>query len=241
MIPLVRFFYDVFLIIFQRTYFGGRMATCHDATFLGDPAFLDALKSAESRNTSTSATYAWNMNIACWCATQAYQLKGDFVECGTAKGSTAACILNWLSWKTDSRVFYLFDTFQGMLSQQLTQDDHGADRQYYNDTYEDVKTFFSKWPTVIPVKGIVPDSLSSIPTETKVAFLHIDMNCATPEAEALEFFRSRLLPGAIILLDDYGWLAYGAQKIVHDKFAASLGVKVLQIPTGQGIIVVPQK
>ena len=236
-IPFMRMIYDAYLILFKHTYFGGRMATCHSCDFLRDPQFMAAITAAVGRNGTVNATYAWNINVACWAALQASRLDGHFVECGTAKGSTAAAILSYLNWSGD-KYFYLFDTFKGLDSNQITEHDTGARNQHYPDVYSDVIEYFGKFKKVVPVRGIVPESLNQIPKSTRVAFLHIDMNCAAPEEAALEFFRDLFVPGAYILLDDYGWLAYGPQKAIHDKFAESLGRKVLPLPTGQGLIIV---
>ncbi|HTB17249.1 MAG TPA: hypothetical protein VK708_03990, partial [Bryobacteraceae bacterium] len=70
-----------------------------------------------------------------------------------------------------------------------------------------------------------------------VAFLHLDMNCAYPEAAALEYFWDRLSPGAFVLLDDYVYFGYESQTKAIDSLAASLGFNVLSLPTGQGLII----
>jgi O-methyltransferase len=238
MSPVARLLYDIYLIIFRRTYFGGRMASCHDASFMDDPRFDEAFSTARERNTSKADTYAWNVMVACWAASQASRLDGDFIECGTDRGSTAAAVLQYLSWKDNSRRFWLFDTFQGMVESQISKTDFGAHNRFYEDTFHAVQKYFGQWSNVRPVQGVVPDSLKILPDQIKVAFLHIDMNCAEPESAALEFFRDKLVPGALILLDDYGWIAYRNQKTVHDTFAESIGRKVLPLPTGQGLIIV---
>lgn len=235
MIPVVRYFYDIYLILFRHTYFGGRMATCHNADFLRDPIFRQSYQTAIDRN---NCGFAWNIMIACWAATHAQRLEGDFVECGVARGGTTSAILSYLGWKDDHRKFYLFDTFCGLVKDQVTKEDKGAFNQFYDDCYEDVCRYFSRWNSVVLVRGVVPESLKQLPASTKVAYLHIDMNCAAPEHAALEFFRNRMVPGGVILLDDYGWRGYQNQKVVHDAFAESLGTKVLPLPTGQGLIMV---
>jgi hypothetical protein len=73
----------------------------------------------------------------------------------------------------------------------------------------------------------------------KVAFLHIDMNCAYPERAALEYFWNKLASGAIVLLDDYAYFGHEEQREAIDAVAGNLGVDVLCLPTGQGMIVRP--
>lgn len=46
-----------------------------------------------------------------------------------------------------------------------------------------------------------------------------------------------MVPGGLIVLDDYGWLGYRAQKEAEDAFFAERSYMVLELPTGQGLIV----
>jgi O-methyltransferase len=86
--------------------------------------------------------------------------------------------------------------------------------------------------------GSVPDTLSSVKIG-KVCYLSIDMNNAAPEIAAANFFWDRLSPGAPILLDDYGFVRYETQKKAFDSFAAERDVKILALPTGQGLMIKP--
>ena len=71
------------------------------------------------------------------------------------------------------------------------------------------------------------------------SFLHIDMNCVYPEAEALKYFWDKLVKGGMVIFDDYGWAVYYEQKQAHDLFAESKGVKIVTLPTGQGLLIKP--
>jgi O-methyltransferase len=65
------------------------------------------------------------------------------------------------------------------------------------------------------------------------------MNCAWPEERAAEYFWNRLVPGGIIVHDDYGFKLHEEQRKMMDRFAAGRGVPVLALPTGQGIVLKP--
>ncbi|MFM6908271.1 MAG: hypothetical protein ACKPKT_24985, partial [Dolichospermum sp.] len=64
-------------------------------------------------------------------------------------------------------------------------------------------------------------------------------NCTLPEIAALNFFWDKLVSGAIVVLDDYGFAPHIEQKKAHDMFATQHNVIVLSLPTGQGIIIKP--
>ena len=103
--------------------------------------------------------------------------------------------------------------------------------------YEFCRRRFAPYPNIHVVQGRVPEVLRERAPE-QVAFLHLDMNSASAELAALEFFWGRMAPGALILLDDYGWRGYRAQKLAEDPFFAARGRTVLELPTGQGVVLV---
>ena len=73
----------------------------------------------------------------------------------------------------------------------------------------------------------------------KVCYLSIDMNCVAPEIAAAEYFWHKLVPRAVIVLDDYCWGTHYEQKLALDRLAARRGARVLALPTGQGLIFKP--
>jgi hypothetical protein len=97
---------------------------------------------------------------------------------------------------------------------------------------------FAPFPQARLVRGKVPESLATVPID-RVCYLSLDMNLVVPETAAIHYFWDRLVPGAPVVLDDYGWLGYEAQKTAMDEFAAGKGLKVLPLPTGQGLLIKP--
>ena len=70
-----------------------------------------------------------------------------------------------------------------------------------------------------------------------MAFAHIDMNHPDPEVASLEKVLPRLSKGGVIIFDDYGWWGYSAQKKALDEVATRNEQNILEIPTGQGILI----
>jgi hypothetical protein len=97
---------------------------------------------------------------------------------------------------------------------------------------------FSQWRKVRIIQGPVPETLARVGT-SRVSFLHLDMNCAAPEVAALEYFWEKLVAGAMVLLDDYAYVGYESQKVAMDAFAQERAVRILSLPTGQGLLVKP--
>ena len=53
----------------------------------------------------------------------------------------------------------------------------------------------------------------------------------------LERLFDLMVPGGVIVFDDYGWKLFEKQKIAEDEFMAARGYQILEMPTGQGLVV----
>jgi hypothetical protein len=136
--------------------------------------------------------------------------------------------------------FYLLDTFEGLVEQYISKEEKELGRKPggYEECYQAVKETFSRFDNVVIIRGTVPDTLQQVKAD-KVCYLSIDMNCMEPEIAAAEFFWDKMVSGAAMVLDDYGWAAHVVQKNAFDSFAKRKGVPILSVPTGQGLILKP--
>lgn len=102
--------------------------------------------------------------------------------------------------------------------------------------YAEVKARFSDTPNVTVTQGKVPEVLAEVAPQ-KIAFMHLDLNNVDAEMGALEVLFDRLVPGAMLVFDDYGWMAYRNQKLAEAPWLAARGYRVLELPTGQGLVI----
>ena len=236
------------------TYDKDALVTWTNCDFCSDPHFLasynlgaSTLSIFDSKKAQGFRYGEWRVYICCWAAQHAKKLNGDFVECGVNSGFLSRAVMNYIDFKAmNDRKFYLFDTFCGIPVEQLSESEielgfkDQNNRYYSHDIYQQVKNTFSEFDNAVLIQGVVPDSLAQAQIK-KVCYLSIDMNCAFPELQALEYFWDKLVVGALIILDDYGFSAnqtgYINQKLAIDSFAIRKGVSVLCLPTGQGLIV----
>lgn len=216
------------------------LASWHNCDFMRDPKFVKAYKLGKDTRSWGISDIPWRGYVLCWAAQKGMALNGDFVECGTNRGGFARMIIDYVDFDKDPRNFYLLDTFSGLVETLLTEEEKRFGRRGggYEECYEDVKRTFAPFPNVKIIRGTVPETLAQANTD-RVAFMSIDMNCVAPEIAAAEYFWDRLVSGAVIVLDDYGWPGHIEQKKAFDHFAAKRGVLVLPLPTGQGLIVKP--
>ena len=220
--------------------------TANNQHFQDDPAFRAAYARGVKASAGADPRMEWRVHVALWAASAAARVPGHFVECGVNAGFVSSAIMQRLDWAKIGKRFYLIDTFSGPILSQYSREeiDGGRGRvaeeaiakgAYVTDL-ERVRANYAEWPNVEIVQGAVPGVLPSLGID-RVAFLHIDMNCAYPERAALEYFWDRLAPGAMVLFDDYAYFDNDALAEAIDSAAESLGAEVLSLPTGQGLIV----
>jgi O-methyltransferase len=187
---------------------------------------------------------AWRLNTLVWAGRCALGAGGEFVECGTFKGDMAWVVLETLGAKHIPR-FWLFDSFDGFSPSYSTTEDYPdnpgflefANKIYrQSGLYEYVRDRFAPHPNVTVVRGFLPELLdTTMPRE--IGFLHVDLNSPRAEIAVLERLFDRVVPGGVIVFDDYGWKMFRRQKEAEDVFMASRGYNILELPTGQGLVV----
>jgi Macrocin-O-methyltransferase (TylF) len=223
------------------------LRSMHNHDFMHEPRF----RRAYARGVlAAKADYQWHwrVHVGLWAAFSASKLDGDFVECGVNRGFLSSAIMEDLDWNRLGKTFYLLDTFAGVDEEMISTSPHGEveiqrNRQrlqtgFYVRGLEEVAPNFSQWRNVRIIQGRVPDTLSLVEA-ARISYLHLDMNCAPPEVAALEYFWEKLVPGAMVLLDDYAYVGYESQKEAMDDLAKEKDLRILSLPTGQGLLVKP--
>jgi O-methyltransferase len=228
------------------TYNQDGLATVHNCDFMKENLFIEAYKLGEATYEGSGsfieeAKIHWRIHVLCWAALQGKNLEGDFVECGVNRGWFSRAVMHYIDSNKLNKKFYLLDTYEGFSEKYITEEEKQLGRlagSFYPDCHASVVKTFEKFPNVKVIRGPVPETLSQVEA-SKVCYLSIDMNCVIPEIAAAEFFWDKLVCGAIIVLDDYGWRGHHLQKKAFDEFALKREVKVLSLPTGQGLIIKP--
>jgi O-methyltransferase len=231
-------------IIFRPTYAEDGLISQHVCDFLEDPKFKTAYEVArDGIPWSHPGEIRYRAYIACWAAERALSLDGDLVECGVATAVLSRTICEYLNFATVNRTFFLFDTFQGIPVSTLDdlQEIDVATRlnrsHYAVDLLPLARARFERFPNVLIVPGVLPESLGQADLG-RIAYLSIDLNNAGAEIGVIKALWDRLVPGAVVLLDDY---AYGPefanQKASWDAFAVEKRIPILSLPTGQGLII----
>jgi len=151
------------------------------------------------------------------------RVDGDFVECGCARGGSAALIALSLRQMGERRRLWLFDTFEGLPAPTASDPDFEIAELFTGSCLgqlDEVRELFQRQgltDEVQFVKGLFEDTLPSSAIE-RIALLHIDGDWYESVRVCLETLYDKVVPGGIIQLDDYGYWK-GARKAV-DEFLA---------------------
>jgi hypothetical protein len=199
-------------------------------SMLDDEAFVTSWTS----NVETDADKAivWRRYILACAAYHCVQLDGDFVECGAYTGVGVKTVMDFLGGATFPKDYWLYDLFEHeewMLHHSMPE--HGPDLETR------VREKFKSYPRVKIFKGFIPDVFEG-QSPQRIAFLHIDLNQAPAEVAALDALFDRIVPGGIVILDDYEWAGvYRAQKLAEDPWFEARQYRVIPLPTGQGLVI----
>jgi predicted O-methyltransferase YrrM len=153
---------------------------------------------------------------------------GDVVECGCARGGSAALMALTLRQLGSRRKLWLFDTFDGLPAPSSEDPDFQIADLFTGTcmgTQDEVRGLFERLNVasdVTLVKGFFQETLPVTPIP-RIAVLHIDGDWYQSVKACLDSLYNKVVPGGVIQLDDYGYWK-GARKAV-DEFLESRGIQ----------------
>ncbi|MCL2725625.1 MAG: TylF/MycF family methyltransferase [Polyangiaceae bacterium] len=165
-------------------------------------------------------------------ARHAAHLDGDIAEVGVYRGGTAK-LLAHVAGKA-GKTLHLFDTFSGMPETDVKQDLHQAG-DFKDTSLAAVKSFLQSSEAVEYYQGEFPKTAG--PVENKrFSFVHVDADIASSVDACCTFFYPRLVPGGVLLFDDYGFTSCPGAKKAVDAFFADKPEPVMHLVTSQALI-----
>jgi len=181
----------------------------------------------------------WRHYVVFWSSRYAAQATASpiktLVECGVCDGLTAYFAMSGVKGHGPFKAF-LYDAWEGMKAEHLLESERGAIGSYSYLSLENTKQNLAVFePDAVFVKGFIPQSFEIAPLPPDIAWLHIDLNASLPTTAALKTLFDRVLPGGVVLFDDYGWSGYQDTKVAVDAFFAGERGVLLPMPTGQAI------
>jgi O-methyltransferase len=185
------------------------------------------------------ATYDVVLNVL------SQRIKGAIVECGVARGGSAA-LMGMMTEGALDRALWLFDSYEGLPEPTAADFSGGVSGRHLQPltkgsclgTYEGVRELlFARLhlssDRVSMVKGWFQDTLKNHAQSIgRVSLLRIDADWYDSVRCCLEALYDLVVPGGFVIIDDYG-SCFGAQKAL-DEFLAARRTSVVLIPDGRG-------
>jgi hypothetical protein len=168
------------------------------------------------------------------CVRAAARLGGAMAEAGVLMGGSARLICE----AKGSAVLHLFDTFDEPPDQRpgVPAGRAGELQGHFREIRGSlgvVCDLLAPYDGVEIHSGIFPATTIGIDAE-QYGFVHLDLDLVPSTEDALEFFHPRLLPGAILIGDDY---QDPALKSLFRRFFAGRPDTLVELPWGQVMIV----
>jgi hypothetical protein len=177
---------------------------------------------------------------------RALPLEGCVAECGCASGLSSFLLCSRLKQHDrafDGAGYEIYDSFQG-LSEPQAEDalEPGADELVAQTAVagrfafpvERVQRTLSAFPKVTYGPGWIPQAFPK--DDRRYRFAHVDVDLYQPTLASFEYFWPRLVPGGVMVCDDYNW---GGAKRAVEEFSAAVGALFTVTPNTQAVFTKP--
>ena len=232
---LKRIGFGVYLVLFPRDFAQDGLITSRARVFEGDDKFQIAKKKT-IHELGVDFEIDWRTHVFLWCLNSTTYLPGKAVELGTGKAWMFTMAINHADFSNLHGV-RLIDRFSSFAVDKLSgQPIAGTVHDSYSDNPEQIRSRFFGHTDFEIVQGELPQVLDGL-ILGQIRFLHIDLNAAEPEVASLRKLWPKLVPGAIVLLDDFGSPEFSQSRLAITELSKELSFSVLGLPTGQGLIV----
>ncbi len=174
-------------------------------------------------------------------------IPGNFVECGTWRGGTAALLAFVIkNYSLRPRLLYAFDTFEGMPDPTDVDRHNGTPA---NDTFFGAGTLkapildgldpvcraLNVRDIVVPVQGLFSQTLPQHkPQIANIALLHADGDWYESTLDIFNNLFEQVVDDGIIQIDDYGFWE-GCRKATHEFERSQGGAFALRNIDGEGV------
>jgi hypothetical protein len=173
---------------------------------------------------------------------QTKHLPGDIVEIGVFKGSGIATFSKFLDifCPNSNKKIIGFDIFDPDNSEQILSKDNIVDKENMNIIYSRINKYDRSVENVtknldnmnlnkkyILIEGDVEETLPKFITKNpgfRISLLYIDVDIERPTYNALKYLWDRVLPGGIIVFDEYEYHKF-SESCGVDKFLKENNIK----------------
>jgi hypothetical protein len=218
------------LVRFARWALPGYVATKAGKSWFSDAEFFreyDRLMPSDNRRSAERKYFLRSLLPLADC------LPGDTAECGVFTGASSWFICSHFAGS--GKTHHGFDSFEGLPAPAPV--DGGYWREGDARTTQAVaEATLAEFPVTL-YQGWIPDRFGEV-ADRRFCFVNMDVDLYEPTRESIEFFYPRMVPGGIMLFDDYGSALQspGAARAI-DEFMAGRPEPLVEVPTAQAFLI----
>ena len=195
--------------------------------FLKEPNFVENAEEV-FKNDELHRSIIWRIYILSWSINQCKTIDGDMIEFGCYDCNVAEFLVNYCNLTKHKKKFYLYDIFDNPPTHKFSK--------HSETLFDDVSKRLKKYKFINIIKGLLPNSYKD-EVVNKISFVHFDLNSAKTEIDLLKKIYDKISIGGHIVIDDYGWSCFEEQHEAHKNFFQSKDQIILELPTGQGLVI----
>jgi O-methyltransferase len=199
-----------------------------------DAAFLRALSEVRAY-TLVDEMRLWEL----WdLVDQLNSIPGDIMEVGVWRGGSG-CLLALQSARSASpATVFLCDTFAGVVHAG-SQDPiyHGGE---HSDTSADLVERLASHlglDNVRVLEGVFPDETGGLVEDRRFKLCHLDVDVYESSRRSMDWVWSRVVPGGVVVVDDYGGDGMDGVRRAVDEFVDDVGCRRLYNINGHAVLV----
>lgn len=201
----------------------------HSRIWLDDREFLDLCRFSDlaDRRSADRKHLLWSL------ANLVEELPGDTAEAGAYEGASSLLICHRM--QGSGKEHHVFDSFEGLSPPGPSDGGHWKAGDL-KSPLPVIQDRLAAYDFVRYYPGWIPSRFPSVSGKT-FCLVHLDIDLYRPTLDSLEFFYPRLVPGGVILCDDYGFSTCPGARKAMDDYMRPRPEKVVHVPTGQGFII----
>lgn len=168
-------------------------------------------------------------------ARSAVLLDGDFAECGCFSGASAYVMAQILDEAGSDKALHLFDSFAGLSAPGPDEGGHwrAGDLACAEET---TRANLAGFPFVRLHPGWIPETFAAV-SDRRFALVHIDADLYEPTRDSVHFFWERLVPGGLLICDDYGFTTCPGATRALDEFFADQREPIVNLSAGGALVI----
>jgi O-methyltransferase len=214
---------------FSRWALPGYVPSKPGKRWFSDTEFLDAYDRLLPRDRRRSAERKYFLRSLLFLADD---LPGDTAECGVMCGASSWFICN--HFRGSGKLHHGFDSFEGLPKPAPLDGDYW--REGDARCSEKIARASLREFEVELYSGWIPERFEEV-AERRFCFLNVDVDLYQPTLDSIRFFYPRMVPGGIMLFDDYGSeMSPGAARAIDD-FVEDCPEPLIDSPTQQAFLI----